>query len=125
MRILLAIKPEFASKIFDGSKKYEFRKSIFKNEQVKIVVIYVSSPIQKVMGEFQIEKVLEAEPERLWTKTKKHSGITKDQFNTYFSAKEKGYALKIKTLKKYKKPKCLKKDFNITSPPQSFIYLPQ
>ena len=30
MKILLSIKPEFAEKIFSGSKKYEFRRRIFK-----------------------------------------------------------------------------------------------
>ena len=32
MKVLLSIKPEFAEKIFNGTKKYEFRKSIFKNK---------------------------------------------------------------------------------------------
>ena len=31
MKILLLIKPQFADKIFDGSKGFEFRKSLFKN----------------------------------------------------------------------------------------------
>jgi predicted transcriptional regulator len=123
MKVLLAIKPEFAEKIFDGSKKFEFRKTIFKFEDVKVVVIYASSPMQKVVGEFEIEKVIALEPEKLWEKTKKHSGITKEYFDSYFSEKDKGFAIKIKKLKKYKKPKCLKTDFNISSPPQSFIYL--
>jgi predicted transcriptional regulator len=123
MKVLLAIKPEFAEKIFDGSKKFEFRKTIFKFEDVKVVVIYASSPMQKVVGEFEIEKVIALEPEKLWEKTKKHSGITKEYFDSYFSDKDEGFAIKIKNLKKYRKPKCLKTDFNISSPPQSFLYL--
>lgn len=53
---LLSIKPEFANKIFDGTKKFEFRKSIFKNKDVTTVVVYVSSTIEKIIGEFEIEK---------------------------------------------------------------------
>ena len=60
MKVLLAIKEEFASKIFDGSKQYEFRKSIFKDDRVKTVVVYVSSPVQKVIGEFDIDTVINA-----------------------------------------------------------------
>lgn len=123
MKVLLAIKPEFADKILDGSKKFEFRKAIFKNENVKVVVIYASSPVKKVVGEFEIDKVIVSEPETLWRKTKIHSGITKEYFDSYFSDKEEGFAIKIKSLKRYKKPKCLKADFNISSPPQSFLYL--
>jgi predicted transcriptional regulator len=123
MKVLLAIKPEFADKIFDGSKKFEFRRVIFKNEKVKVVVIYASSPVKKVIGEFEIDEVIVSEPKSLWYKTKKHSGITKEYFDSYFSDKEEGFAIKIKNLKKYRKPKCLKTDFNISSPPQSFLYL--
>jgi predicted transcriptional regulator len=123
MKVLLAIKPEFAERILDGSKKFEFRKTIFKSENIKVVLIYASSPVQKVVGEFEIEKVIVSEPEILWRKTKKYSGITKEYFDSYFTDKEKGFAIKIKNLKKYRKPKCLKADYNISSPPQSFLYL--
>ena len=34
MKVLLSIKPEFAEKIFDGTKLYEFRRSIFKNKNI-------------------------------------------------------------------------------------------
>ena len=46
MKVLLSIKPEFANKIFEGTKRFEFRKSIFKKE-VKTVVVYASSPLQQ------------------------------------------------------------------------------
>ena len=58
MKVLLSIKPEFAEKIFNGTKKYEFRKSIFKNKDVDTVVVYASSPWQYVIGEFHIDKIL-------------------------------------------------------------------
>ena len=54
MKVVLSIKPEFAFKIFDGSKKFEFRKAIFKNNNVKSIIVYASSPVQKVIGEFEI-----------------------------------------------------------------------
>ena len=53
MKVVLSIKPEFANKIFDGSKKFEFRKVIFKNEKIKTVIVYASSPVQKVIGGFK------------------------------------------------------------------------
>ena len=123
MKVLLSIKPEFAEKILDGSKKYEFRKAIFKNKKVKKIIIYASSPVKKVVGEFHLDKVLEDDLEKLWSKTKRHAGITKDYFNKYFILKDRGYAIKIKTVHKYQRRFCLKKKFNIKFPPQSFIYL--
>lgn len=122
MKVVLSIKPEFAYKIFDGSKKFEFRKAIFKNNEVKTVVVYASSPVQKVIGEFEIGEIFNNDLETLWNLTKEHSGITEDFFYAYFSEKEKGFAIQVKNKKKYKEPKCLRADFNL-HPPQSFAYL--
>ncbi len=56
MRVLLSIKPEFALKIFDGSKRYEYRRTIFKRGEVTTVVVYASNTIKKVMGSLKLEK---------------------------------------------------------------------
>ncbi|MEY8782020.1 hypothetical protein AB9K32_16420 [Allomuricauda sp. XS_ASV26] len=122
MKVVLSIKPEFAFKIFDGTKKFEFRKAIFKNRNVKSVIVYASSPVQKVIGEFEIGKIFNNDLETLWDLTKEHSGITEDFFYDYFSDREKGFAIQVKKQKKYKKPKCLRTDFNL-HPPQSFAYV--
>jgi len=122
MKVLLSIKPEFADKIFSGTKKYEFRRSIFKKKEVKTVVVYASSPVQKIIGEFEIETIIKEELNRLWNLTKDFSGISEDYFFEYFSNKDNGFAIKIKRTKKYKRPLSIKEDFHAT-PPQSFMYL--
>ena len=119
---MLSIKPEFADKIFNGSKKFEFRRSIFKNQNIKKVIVYASSPVQKVIGEFEIDQIINLELNALWEKTSRHSGISEDYFYQYFGDKEQGYAIKIKKVKKYKQPMCIKADFKLT-PPQSFAYV--
>ncbi|HMT76115.1 MAG: hypothetical protein KBF75_08050 [Saprospiraceae bacterium] len=124
MRVLLSIKPEFANKIFDGTKKFEFRKSIFKNKDIKTVVVYASSPVQRVIGEFEIERILNFDLDTLWSLTQDFSGISEDFFYEYFADKEVGYAIKIKKTKKYRNPKNLREEFNLF-PPQSFAYLPK
>lgn len=122
MKVLLSIKPEFAEKIFNGTKLYEFRRSIFKNKNINTVVVYASSPVRRVIGEFEIDTILNSELNMLWEETKDFSGISENFFFEYFSNKEKGFAIKIKRTKLYKKPLSLKDDFN-TTPPQSFMYL--
>ena len=121
MKVLLSIKPKYAELIFSGIKKYEFRKAIFK-EEVKTVIVYASSPVQKVIGEFQIESILSGTPDKLWSMTKKHSGVEEAFFDEYFAQREIGYAIKVKSYRKYKIALSLKDDFNLT-PPQSFMYL--
>ena len=122
MKILLPIKPEFATKIFNGSKKYELRRKIFHSE-VNNVVVYATSPIQKVIGEFEIDQIIKANPNELWQITNGYSGISKNTFDAYFQGKQFGYAIKIKSYKKYNRPLSLKRDFKIHFPPQSFQYL--
>ena len=122
MKVLLSIKPEFAEKIFNGSKKYEFRRSVFKNPDVNTVVVYASSPVQRIIGEFKIEKIINEDITMLWEKTKEFSGISENFFFEYFNNKEKGYAIQIKEAKRYKESLCIKKDYNAT-PPQSFMYI--
>jgi predicted transcriptional regulator len=121
MKVVLSIKPEFANKIFDGTKRYEFRKTIFKNEKIKSVLVYSSSPVQKVIGEFQIEQIIKHDLETLWDVTKEFSGITEKYFYDYFADREHGFAIKIKKKTRFKVPKCLREDYNLT-PPQSFAY---
>jgi predicted transcriptional regulator len=122
MKVILSIKPEYANKIFAGTKKYEFRRAIFKNPDVKRVVVYSSSPVQKIIGEFEIERIISHELETLWNKTKKYSGISEDFFLQYFGDKEMGFAIKIKNARLYPTPKCIREDYNLF-PPQSFLYL--
>lgn len=122
MKVLLSIKPQFALKIFDGTKKFEFRKSVFKNSNINTVVVYASSPLQKVIGEFTIDEIMEEEPDVLWEKTKKHSGITKEFFDEYFFNRDKAFAIKVKETNRYQKPLDLI-DFDLDFAPQSFVYL--
>ena len=96
MKVLLSIKPEFAERIFEGSKKYEFRKALFKNSDIKTIVVYASSPMQRVIGEFEIETIISDSPEKLWNKTKRFAGIDEGFFYKYFADREMGFAIKIK-----------------------------
>ncbi|MBO4810612.1 MAG: ASCH domain-containing protein [Prevotella sp.] len=122
MKVLLSIKPEFAEKIFNGTKKYEFRKSIFKNKDVDTVVVYASSPWQYVVGEFKIETILSDNVDKIWEQTHEFSGITEDFYRMYFAHKTNAFAIKIGHVTRYKRHKCLS-DYHVNFPPQSYIYI--
>lgn len=122
MKVILSIKPEFAEKIFNGSKKFEFRRRIYKNKQIKTVVVYASSPISKVIGEFEIEEVIHDELNSLWQTTSELSGISRDYYFDYFKGTEMGFAIAVKKAELYDEPLCIKETFGI-KPPQSFAYV--
>ena len=122
MKVILSIKPEFAEKIFNGSKKFEFRRRLYKNKDVKVVIVYASAPISKIIGEFEIGSVLHDDLGSLWNTTNEYSGISEEYYLEYFKGKENGYAIAVKKAEKYDKPICIKETFGLT-PPQSFAYV--
>lgn len=122
MKVLLSIKPEFVEKILLGEKKFEYRKRIFK-QHVDTVVVYATMPVGKVVGEFKIDDILTEDLSTLWLQTKKYSGITKEFFDSYFTDKEYGYAIKFSNFKEYNNPLDLNELSAGLKAPQSFTYL--
>ena len=122
MSVLLSIKPKYVKEIENGSKMYEFRKSIFKKE-INEILVYASAPVKKIVGKIYIENVIEATPQYLWAKCKQYAGINEKDFFEYFNGKSKGYAIKIKKYEIFNKPiNPYKENSNFTAP-QSFAYL--
>lgn len=119
--ILMSIKPVYVDKIFEGVKKYEYRKIMCKNIPDKIIV-YATTPIKKVVGELIIEEVLYDKVENIWNKTGMYSGVNKDRFLRYFNNREYAVAYKVKECIKYDTPKNLI-DYNIKMAPQSYVYV--
>ena len=123
MKILLSIKPTFVEKIFSGEKKYEYRRKLYKNRNLKTIVVYSSSPIRKVVGEIEVEEILSDSPEKLWSLTKCESGITENYFRKYFDGRNVAYAIKIKSYNSYDSPVELNKKYPGVRVPQSFCYV--
>lgn len=123
MKILLSVKPQFADKIFSGEKKFEYRKAIFKDQAIKKIVVYSSSPVRKIIGEFEIEEIIEDSPCAIWDQTKLFSGVKKSFFFEYFENRSKGFAIKIKKASLYNSPIDPYNSIDKFTPPQSFMYV--
>ena len=119
--MLISINPEHVENIFNGSKKYEYRKIRCKQDIDKII-IYSTYPIMKVVGEAKVEKILEDSPDNIWEETKKYSGIDLKFYQKYFKDRSKAIAYKLTNIKKYNDPKDLS-SYGIKTAPQSFIYV--
>ena len=55
--VLLSIKPKYADLILTGSKQVEFRRS-WAAQDVGLIVLYSSSPIQKIVGIVEVDSVV-------------------------------------------------------------------
>ena len=121
--ILLSINPNHVENIMNGTKRYEYRKVACKR-QVDKILIYSTNPIMRVVGEADVEDILIDNPELIWKKTQKKSGIDKCFFDQYYANRELAVAYKLKNVVKYNVPKKLK-DYGINNAPQSFQYIEQ
>ena len=119
--ILLPIKPEYANKIIQQTKLYEYRRRIGKRKIDKIV-IYITFPIKKVIAELEVKGIVSSTPLKLWQDTKEYSGISKVKYMNYFGDKDVAFAYKLGKVTVYKNPKTLK-DIGINYCPQSYVYL--
>lgn len=119
--ILLSIKPEYTNRILEGSKKFEFRRSIAKRK-VDRILIYSTAPEMKVVAMVEVLGVEQDSPKNLWQKTHANAGISRPKFMDYFANRSVAYAYKLGTLHKFDKPKTLA-EYGITAAPQSFVYV--
>lgn len=119
----MSIKPEFVEEIIRGNKKFEYRKRIFKRTDITSIVVYATKPYGKVVGEFEIEKIIVDTPDNIWKQTRKQAGTPKTYFDDYFKDHSKGFAIQIKEFIEYEKPLDLFEfDPNLKVAPQSFCY---
>lgn len=121
MKVLLSIKPEFANKIFSGEKLFEYRRVIFKRSDIDTIVVYASSPVCKIIGEFKIKGVISDDVNTLWHDTKDHGGISEELFFNYFTDREKGYAIQVGETEEFDDPISIE-EYGM-NPPQSFAYI--
>ena len=118
---LLSIRPPYAEAIFRREKRFEFRRTIFR-KAVDVVVVYITSPVCLVVGEFDVKEVLSDSVADLWNRTYSHAGIDRDLFFEYFAGCYVGYAISIGSVRRYPQPLDLAGSFGIR-PPQSFVYI--
>ena len=119
---LLAIQPQYAKAILNGSKRVEFRKTRFKR-QVSHVVMYCTSPVMRVLGVFEIGRIESGAPSDLWHRYQSVGGIGADDFAAYYSRSKVGIALEVARVWILAEPLELTELADGLSPPQSYCYL--
>ena len=117
----MSIRPPFASAIFEGRKLFEFRRAVFKRP-VDVVVVYVTSPVAMVLGEFDVRGIISDRVDRLWRRTEAAAGIDRELFFAYFEGRASGHAIEVGDVRRYRHPLRLDEHFGLR-PPQSFAYL--
>jgi len=121
-KILFSINPEHVENILQGTKKVEYRKIRCRRDDIDTVLIYSTSPVQRVVAQAKLMGIIEDNPDSVWKKTKTVSGITHEFFEKYFAHRDIAVAYKLGPIERFAIPKKLR-EFGIGAAPQSFVYV--
>ena len=67
-----------------GERNSSIEKKVFKRKDITTIVVYATKPLGKVVGEFEVDEIIEDTLDILWQETKRYSGISKKFFDEYF-----------------------------------------
>lgn len=124
---LLSIREPYASRIFEGEKRYEFRTRAPRIGDLTKFLVYVPTPRQELAGEMTVSAIVSGPPEEVWAECEEYGGIERDAFFDYFQGRDEAHALRIDEFDQYDVPvrleqirKHVHEDFR---PPQFFNWL--
>jgi len=123
--VVLSIKPQFAEPILEGRKTIELRRRFpIDVPNGTRALIYTSSPTRALTGFANIEGVVKQPPEALWKSFSENACISRDDFDSYFSGSDFGFAIKLTKARHLRRPVELSelRDRFRFEPPQSFLY---
>jgi len=115
--VLMSIRPEYAAAILAGSKTFELRRRRPSFAPGSRVVVYSSSPDQRLLGTFEAGNIHEESPSKVWKVVSRTAGITREDFDAYFDGCEIAYAIEVRRPTRLD-PKPLR-----FRPPQSYLFL--
>lgn len=115
--VLMSIRPVYAEAIFDGTKTVELRRRRPSFVDGTRVLVYSSSPHQKLQGTFEVGGILADEPHVLWEEVGERAGVDRQVFDAYFAGCAVAYAIEVKN------PKRIKPTRLSIRPPQSYLFL--
>lgn len=119
---LFSIHPQYADAILDGTKQVEFRRQGLPDD-VSHVVVYATSPVQRVVGAFEIEAVEQLSPEDAWNQYGQVGGIDKHSYDSYYAGAVSAYVIRVQNPEPFEVPFTLSDLDQGMRPPQSYMYL--
>lgn len=123
--LFISIKPEFAKKIFNGSKTIELRKSTPKVNNGDLVIIYSTTPEKAVIGICRIKSIIKTSPKQLWDQYSDKVGIDYNRYKEYYKGSKLAVGLELTSTNKLTNKISLdiiKINFPNFTPPQTYKY---
>ena len=122
---MISLRPEYAAKVFSGSKTVELRRVRPNMSNGDILFIYTSAPVMALIGTVDVKGVVELDLQTLWRKYGEHTGISEEEFYEYYKGKETGVAILLGRIHEFDESvglERLREDFGSFQPPQCYYY---
>jgi predicted transcriptional regulator len=120
---LMSIHPEYAEAILSGRKCVEFRKRPLA-EDIDIVLIYATAPVQAIVGWFRVGGTVKSSPSQIWRWLHSRGEISRPEFETYYAGYTQSVALLVEGAERFSKSVRLSSLSPRPAIPQSFSYIP-
>ena len=124
--LLVSIQPQYAKKIFAGTKQVELRRVRPNVTKGDTLAIYVSSPEKELRGAAKILGLIEGTPEQIWNLVGDVSGLARPDFMGYFKGCQRAFAIRLGLPMELAQPTPLdtiRKKHPTFHPPQMYRYL--
>jgi predicted transcriptional regulator len=119
---LFSIHPDYANALLDGTKHVEFRRTALPADVTR-VVIYATSPVQRIVGSFEVAGVVQTPPSKAWKAYREVGGIEKQAFDRYYEGAADAFVIQARDPVRLHTPLRLSDLSDSLRPPQSFLYL--
>jgi predicted transcriptional regulator len=124
--ILISLKPRHAVHIFEGQKTVELRKRRPNVKPGTRIWIYATSPTAAIKGYAKLVQIQSGSPSFIWLTLGSQTGLSKDEFDLYFQARDVAHALVLTDVMEMKQALPLKRIRELVinfHPPQFFCHL--
>lgn len=99
--LIVSIKPEYADKIIKGEKTVEIRRRFSDKWEGANILIYSSNPVQGIIGEAKISKIVKRNPNDIWFEFGGAIGCDRETFFKYSEGTEKISALLLTDIRPF------------------------
>jgi predicted transcriptional regulator/ribosomal protein S18 acetylase RimI-like enzyme len=125
--ILMSLQPRYADLFLKGKKTVEFRRRFSRKYRGSRIIFYVSSPVRTLLFSALIAEVEQAHTAKLWSSYGDSGGISRQEFDHYFTGREYGYAISLSDVEVLRAQVTLDQIRTVCPglrPPQSFQLIP-
>jgi predicted transcriptional regulator len=93
--ILISLEERHAENILSGLKQVELRRRSMNIKAGTTIWMYVKLPLGQVIGSVRVKDFHSLAPLTLWRRFSDTSGLTRNEFFTYFDGVSRGFALEL------------------------------